>query len=268
MDDRCPPTFYRGAMFGEETLLVGLRDRLMLLSPWDGVAVSAFLLAWWGIGWLIDRETATRPSVAVLMARYRREWMEVFVQRTARMFDASILYNLRQGTTFFASGAMLGIGGLLALIGNSERLVGVARDLSLAAAPAAVWEMKLLLCLLVLTNAFLKFVWSQRLFGYCAILMAAVPEDPADPRARMRARQAAEVNITAARSFNRGLRSVYFALAALAWLIGPIGLLVATGITLVVLWRREYASRSRSIILGNIAAVPGLAGPDAGSGSE
>lgn len=243
-------------MLGDDTLIFGLLKRLALFSPWDGAAVALFILAWWGIGWMIDREIGTRPSVAVLMSRYRREWMEVFVQRTARMFDASILYNLRQGTNFFASGAMLGIGGLLALLGNSERLIGVARDLSLSIAPQVVWEMKLILCLLVLTNAFLKFVWSQRLFGYCAILMASVPEDPADPRARIRARQAAEINITAARSFNRGLRSVYFALAAIAWLIGPLSLTLATLMTVTVLWRREYASRSRGIILGDFSALP------------
>ena len=74
--------------------------------------------------------------------------------------------------------------------------------------------------LLFLADALLKFIWSNRLFGYCAVLMAAVPNDADDPRAFHRAAQAAEVNITAARSFNRGLRSVYFALAALAWLLG------------------------------------------------
>ncbi len=36
------------------------------------------------------------------------------------------------------------------------------------------------------------------------------------------------MNITAARSFNRGLRSIYFALAALAWLLGPVPLLAVT----------------------------------------
>jgi uncharacterized membrane protein len=29
-----------------------------------------------------------------------------------------------------------------------------------------------------LANALLKFIWAHRLFGYCSILMAAVPNDP------------------------------------------------------------------------------------------
>ncbi len=100
-----------------------------------------------------------------------------------------------------------------------------------------------------LANALLKFVWAHRLFGYCSILMAAVPNDPADPIAFHRAGQAAEINITAAKSFNRGLRSIYFALAALGWLLGPWGLILGNTLATGVLLRREFASQSRRVIL-------------------
>jgi len=79
--------------------------------------------------------------------------------------------------------------------------------------------------------------------------MAAVPNDPQDPLAFHRAGQAAEINITAARSFNRGLKAIYFALAALGWLLGPWGLLAGTVLATGVLLRREFASVSRQIIL-------------------
>jgi uncharacterized membrane protein len=76
-----------------------------------------------------------------------------------------------------------------------------------------------------------------------------VPNDPEDPIAFHRAGQAAEINITAAKSFNRGLRSIYFALAALGWLLGPWGLLAGTVLATGVLLRREFASHSRKVIL-------------------
>ncbi len=110
-------------------------------------------------------------------------------------------------------------------------------------------ELRVLLVLLFLADALLKFIWSNRLFGYCAVLMASVPNDVDDPRAFRRATQTAEVNITAARSFNRGLRSVYFALSALAWLLGAVPLMVATVVCTGVLLRREFASVSRRVIL-------------------
>jgi len=157
--------------------------------------------------------------------------------------------NLRQGTSFFASACMIAIGGGLALIGNTERLLGLAQDLTFTTAPAIVWEVKILFVLLFLTNSFLKFVWAHRLFGYCAIIMAAAPNDPAHPDAALRTEQAAEVNISAARNFNRGMRSIYFALGALAWLVGSWALIGATVLTASVLWRREFASQSRRALL-------------------
>jgi uncharacterized membrane protein len=100
-----------------------------------------------------------------------------------------------------------------------------------------------------LVNALLKFVWANRLFGYCAIMMAAVPNDISDPLASLRAGQAADLNITAAKSFNSGLRSIYFALGSLAWMLGPIALMGAVAVVTGVLLRRDFASASRRIML-------------------
>ncbi|NUB44294.1 DUF599 domain-containing protein [Fertoebacter nigrum] len=219
------------------------------LGPRDALAFGLLVLAWAGIGWIIEHPPARRKSVSVLMTDYRREWMRQFVTRQPRIFDANVIDSLRQGTAFFASATMIAIGGGIALIGNSERLVGLAQDLTLAA-EAVVIEIKVIVVLLFVANAFLKFVWAHRLFGYCAILMAAVPNDPADPLAYIRAAQAAEINITAARSFNRGLRAVYFALGALGWLLGPEALILATLATSAVTLRREFASVSRRVMLG------------------
>ena len=227
-----------------------LFDRLQLFGLLDIVALVILALAFGITGWLIDNARAENPSVSVLMADHRREWMRQFVTRQPRIFDATILVSLRQGTTFFASGCMIAIGAGLALVGNTERLLGLAQDLSLENAPSIVWEVKLLIILLFVADAFLKFVWSHRLFGYCSIIMAAVPNDPDDPVALPRAAQAREINITAARSFNRGLRSLYFGLGALAWLLGPIALIIGTSAAVYVLWRREFASHSRRILMG------------------
>jgi uncharacterized membrane protein len=80
-------------------------------------------------------------------------------------------------------------------------------------------------------------------------MMAAVPNDPKDPVAYPRAAQAAELNIRAAINFNRGLRAMYFALGALAWLLGPIALMLSTFVVVWVVWSREFASLPRSILL-------------------
>jgi len=224
-------------------------DRLSLFSALDYGALAFLVIAWLAIGWRIENPGPNRPSVSVLMAGMRRSWMHHMVTREPRVFDAQLVGNLRQGTAFFASATMIAIGGGLALVGNAEQLVGLANDLTLDNAPAIVWEIRLVVVLLFLSNSFLKFVWAHRLFGYCSILMGAVPNDPDAPTSYARAKQAAEINITAARSYNRAMRAIYFALAAAAWLLGASVLILASIITVAVLWRREFASQSREVLL-------------------
>jgi uncharacterized membrane protein len=104
-----------------------------------------------------------------------------------------------------------------------------------------------------LANALLKFIWAHRLFGYCSILMAAVPNDPNHPEAAHRATQAADINITGAKSFNRGLRSIYFALGALGWLLGPWGLVAGALVISAILIRRDFGSTSREVMLRDLS---------------
>lgn len=226
-------------------------DRLALFSALDAIALAVLLISWIGATAIIEHAPHSFPSVSNIMSDYRREWMCQFLTREPRIFDSQIIANLRQGTAFFASASMIAIGGGFALLGNAERLQGVASDLTLESGPVVIWEIKLLLLLLFAANAFLKFVWSNRLFGYCSVLMAAVPNDPQDPKAKPMALQAAEINITGARSYNRGLRSVYFGIASAAWLLGAEALLVATIFTLGVILRREFASESRKVLLSD-----------------
>ncbi|MGB8813642.1 MAG: DUF599 domain-containing protein [Paracoccaceae bacterium] len=226
-----------------------LLAHLHLFTVLDAVAVAFAVLGAISIGWLIDHSNTRWPSVSMLMMTYRREWMHEFIKRDPRIYDATVLDGLRSGITFYASGCMIAIGGGLALVGNTEPLQGLANELTLEAASAVKLKVKILFVLGFAINAFLKFVWSHRLFGYCSIMMAAVPNDPAHPECEPRAQQAAEINITAARNYNRGLRSVYFALGALGWLLGAVPLIFTTAVTVALLLRREFASQSRAVML-------------------
>lgn len=215
----------------------------------DLVGVLLLLGVWIGMTFLIENAPLRWPSTSNLMADYRREWMVQFVDRDPRIFDSQVIGQLRQGTSFFASATLIAIGGALALLGDLERVMGLADDLSAGQRPMIVWEVKILLIVLFLVNAFLKFVWSNRLFGYCAVLMGAVPNQSDHPAALPRARKAGEINITAARGFNRGLRALYCALAATAWLLGAYPLIAAALVTALVLLRREFASASRAVLM-------------------
>ena len=192
---------------------------LSQLTTLDLFVIGFGLLAAFLIGHVIENPPKSRASVTALMSYYRRAWMLNFVDRDPRIFDSQTLASLRQSTAFFGSTALISIGGLLAIMGTPDRLL-----------------------------EFLKFVWSSRLFGYCAVLMAAVPNDPDHPQAIPRAIMAGEINIRAALSFNRGLRAMYFALASLAWLAGAPVMLAAFVITLYMLWNREFSSQASALL--------------------
>ena len=225
-------------------------EHLALLTYWDAAAAGFLIIAYFLLGWWIEHPPKSRPSVTKIMSENRREWLRVFITRDPRIFDSQIMGSLRQGTAFFASTCIFAIGGVFALIANTDPLRGVAAEISTDDIPIVVWQVKLGLVALMLTNGFLKFVWANRIFGYCSVMMASVPNDPNDSDAVVRAMKAAELNIRAAINFNRGLRSMYFALGGLAWLGGSTAFLIATGAVIWLVWSREFASLPRDILLG------------------
>ena len=119
--------------------------RLGYFDVIDGVALALLLACWLGSSWVIENPPARRMSVSKLMTSYRRRWMHHFITRQPRIFDANIVGSLRQSTAFFASAAMIAISGIFALLGDADRLRGVAGDFADTDAPVFVWEAKLLL---------------------------------------------------------------------------------------------------------------------------
>ena len=225
------------------------------LGVLDAAALAFLVLCWLVMTQIIENRRAARPSVSVLMVNYRRQWMRNAITRDPRVFDAMLMTSLRDNTAFFASACMIAIGGGIALIGNAERLTGLARDLSIDGTTRALLEIKLIVVVLFVTNAFLKFVWSNRIFGYCSVVLGSIPNTGEDDDTLHRAAQAAELNIAAARAFNRGLRSVYFSLGSLVWLLGALPLIGATLLTVLVLWRREFASHSRAVLQSDVPEI-------------
>lgn len=216
---------------------------------WDIAAVALFILLWNGAGLVVEHPPQGRPSTHVLMDRFRSAWMVEMSKREVRIFDSQVINGLRQATAFFASTALLAVGGGAATITQAEAIAIITDDLAPELTqPRATLELKVLAVTLMMTLVFLKFVWANRLFGYASTVMAAVPA-PGEPGALKTAERAGRLANTAARSFNRGLRAVYFALALLAWLLGPAALALAAVATTFVIWRREFMSESRRALL-------------------
>lgn len=222
-----------------------------LFSVADGLALVWFILLWLGYGWIVDHEVHGRDSLTARMSLYRRRWMDEMLQRSNRIVDGQINLSLQQGTAFFASTALIAVGGGLTLLGATEKAVDIVEALPFGQrTPRAAFEVKVVGLIIIAVYAFFKFSWAYRLFNYCAILIGAAPDGgkAESPEARAMADRAAAMNIAAARHFNRGQRAFFFALGYLGWFLGPFVFAAATTAVVIVVYRRQFASDSHSAL--------------------
>ena len=220
------------------------------LSVLDYAALVWFLTCWAGFSVFADHSRWSARSTSGIMTGYRRRWMHVMVHRENRIVDSNILGNLLHGVAFFASTSILAIGGVIAMLGASDKAIKIIADLPFTAATSRLaWELKTLLLVVTLIFAFFKFARAFRLYNYCSVLIGATPtaiDDPAE--AEVIADRAAGMNILAANHFIRGIRAYFFALALLSWFVHPILFIAATTWVVLVIYRREFRSRSLQII--------------------
>lgn len=225
---------------------------LAQLTPWDALALTYLGLVFWGIGWSVTHHPRGWMSTGEMVSAYRLLWMRRAARREVRITDVTLLGLLRTGTSFLASMTMFAIGGAVALLGQIDLLESLAKDVVGGFDSPRIAQQAKLLCLIaLLVYAFLKFIWSIRVFGYCAVVMGAMPGDQAadtDEEIEREANRAAELNRLAARNFNEGLRAIYCSLAMLAWFLGPLAFAIATTLTAFMLFRREFASETRAAL--------------------
>jgi uncharacterized membrane protein len=220
------------------------------ITSFDIAALVVFAACWLGYALVVDRVPAIRArSVIAAMDQHRRRWMRAALTRENRIADMAAIGNLMQSTSFLATTSIFIMGGLVAMLGASDIGRRVVAAFPWSQVPDEVaWEVKIALLLLIFVNAFFELTWALRQFNYGSILLGAMPvaADAADPR---QADAAARVLNRAARHFNKGLRAYYFGLAALAWIIHPAALMLASLLVLRELYRREFRSDVRDAVL-------------------
>ncbi len=215
----------------------------------DILALAVFALCWAGYAALVDRVPAIRArSVIAAMDEHRRRWMLAFLERENRIMDTQIIGNLMNSTSFLANTSIFILGGLVALLGAPDLGRRVLASLPFAEPPSNdwAWEIRIGLLLLIFIRAFFELTWALRHFNYGSIVMGGIMPGTAD---RSRALAAAEVLNRAGRHFNTGLRAYYFGLAALAWIVHPVALMLASLLVVRELHRREFRSVLREALV-------------------
>ncbi len=217
---------------------------MSLLTTLDILALTIFAACWLGYAVIVDRVPAIRArSVINAMDQHRQRWMRATLLRDNRIADMAAIGNLMNSTSFLATTSIFILGGLVAMLGASDLGRRVVAALPWAEQMSDIaWEMKIGLLLVIFVNAFFELTWALRQFNYSSILVGGLPTDPRDEHGLLLADAAARVLNRAARHFNTGLRSYYFGLAALAWVIHPLALVATSLFVVRELHRREFRS--------------------------
>lgn len=192
-----------------------------------------------------------RHTVAGAMQIQREEWMRNMAVRDNRLVDTGILQTLSHGNAFFASTSAIAIGGLAALMGSGDAAQALIERIPyVAKSSSALFEMKLVLLGTVFIFAFFKFAWAFRLSHYTGIMIGAtpIPDGTNAETCERHAKRTADLIGVAADHANTGLRSFYYAIAALAWFFHPLLFILATTWVVAILIRREFFSRSYRIV--------------------
>lgn len=220
------------------------------LATYDIWAIAWFLLCWIGYTLYSGRTGGTSGNLIDTMARHRIGWMRQMLKRDNRMVDIQIIRNLTRTSSFFASTSILILAGLVTVLGATDKAVGLAAGVPIVSELTPLqWEMRLLLLVLIFIYAFFKFAWSIRQLSYCAIQIGAMePSTELGEGCEERATCIARLATLAAVHFNRGLRAYYFAMALLAWFIHPFALIATATWVVLVLYRREFRSRTLDIL--------------------
>lgn len=221
------------------------------LPALDRVALAWFLIGWFGYqrysAWAARRG---KPSLMSAMGQYRRDWWHGMIGRELRIVDVTILTNLSNSATFFASTTLLILGALFALLGTSDRAMAIVADLPFfAATQVVVWEYKIFLLLAIFVYAFFKFTWSLRQHNFCSVLVGAAPDPDTDPEGLEEyVVRSAKLASAASNTFNYGLRAYYFAVAALTWFLNPWAFMCVTALVIGVLYYREFHSETLKVL--------------------
>jgi uncharacterized membrane protein len=231
--------------------------KLLTLLPWaDWAALVWFFGAWFGYASFARRRSMVKPSVLAATSRIRHQWMLQVTRREVRIVDGSIVQTLANSPSFFASTTILIIGGLLAVLGTTEKATELVREIPFAAqTPLLVFDFKLLVLTGIFVYAFFRFTWSIRQYTFGAMMVGAAPEArefAADATLSREdfARRAGRVLSLAAETFNDGLRGYYLAFAAMGWFISPLVFGLATVGVIFVLYRREFRSDVLEMLRG------------------
>lgn len=221
----------------------------MPFTPIDLVALIIFASFWVGYACFADGSNRfSQKSLVQVMHEYRQLWMWSMIRREDRLVDVRIIGNLLKTATFFASTSILIIAGFISMMAYGDQALSVIAYIDFYADNSrAMWVWKNMLPLTIFMYSFFKLTWVIRQFNYVTILIMAAPFFDGKSKKEEAASyvdKTSRILSNAARHFNASIRSYYFGLVSLSWFISPLIFMMLSVLVVIILYRREFMSRT------------------------
>ncbi|MFZ4165703.1 DUF599 domain-containing protein [Brevundimonas sp. NPDC058933] len=214
----------------------------------DWIALALFFTAWLGYGPLLKLISRRSGSLNDDMLIVRDSWMTAMTHREMRLIDSQLMGHSINSASFFASTNLLLIAAVAGILFGGENALRGFAAVGAEAVPVKILEAKLALVLICLARGFLDFIWSLRQMNYALALIGAAPEIHSDTDKVAYGHAVARVLNPALGGFSQGVRGYYFALAAAAWLFGPLwlalGVISAFGL---LVWRQAGSPAAQAV---------------------
>ena len=218
------------------------------MTLFDWIALSLFFIAWLGYGPILGLIARRSGSLNDDMLVVRDSWMTAMTHREMRLIDSQLMGHSINSASFFASTNLLLIAAVAGILFGGENALKGFAAVGAEAVPMKILEAKLALVLVCLARGFLDFIWSLRQMNYALALIGAAPEIHSETDKVAYGHAVARVLNPALGGFSQGVRGYYFALAAAAWLFGPLwlalGVISAFGL---LVWRQAGSPAARAV---------------------
>lgn len=218
------------------------------MTLYDWLALGFFIVCWLGYGPLLGLLARRSGTLNDDMLIVRRVWMTAMTHREIRLVDSNLLGHTINSGGFFASTNLLLIAAVASVLFGGEQAIEGFASVGAEHVPTRLLEAKLALVLICLSRGLLDFIWSIRQLNYSLALIGAAPEVHTEADRVALGDAAANLLNPALSAFSQAVRGYYFALAAAAWLFGPLWL--ALGVALIsglLIWRQAGSPAALAI---------------------
>jgi uncharacterized membrane protein len=227
-------------------------------------AAMVLILALWGFYTPILKLIG-RGSLNSQLHAVRLRWLQMHqgIEREHRVFDAILLGHISNSISYFGSGTLLVLAGLVSALANVNSVYLLTRTLAFVDHTMSLQLFTLCVFLLtaILAQCFFSFTYALRKMAYTFAMLGGLQATRADsPEARIMGEQSAVVLTEAVRSINTGIRGYYYAVAALFLFAGPYACMAATLAITALLYYRQLFSPTAVAIAKYVDVLKGTKG--------